>query len=476
MESRETTVALVLIVLLSMAPLAARGEVTVAAGGRLIRHAEQSLVLVGDSGTQCVMQDLNIDYRHWIDDCAQAGLNAIHVWSFMAPRQTTDGKVVEARYGYVFPGATPWARHRDGPTAHDGDRQWDLLAFDEGSDAHEHYWPRLRDLCQYARQKNMLVGITVFFGWPKHQSDWVYHPMNRINGGHLADKRPLIEAVQQIATPGKEVLELAWSDRWSDARKTQWIWEQFAAKLIGETKPIGNVFFIFMDERSYSEGNCGDHFAEFFRRRGAFWVDGQLRRERIDAVVGGHGAGRDINRSARDSFAKRPPRPFIEFELPPYQGKAVRRNLYACLLGGGHYFFHDDQDQETPTTGVMAYDPMVKHGNLKAVRERLRWLGIACRLMNQQVRQRLGMEPRNEVIQRGRGYCLARPGKEYVVYVPTGGNATLQLDRPANEFEATVINPRTGQVVSANTTTVERDMHIKLPDQHDWLIHVTRKQ
>ena len=421
------------------------------------------------------MQNVNIDYRGWIDESAKAGLNAMHIWSFMAPRQTRDGNVVERRYGYVYPGITPWARHSEGPVARDGLPKWNLQVFDEGNDPKQHYWARLRDVCRYARKKKLLVGITVFFGWPKHQSDWAWHPFNAANGGHLTDRGRMIESVQRIATPGKEVLDQPWSDSWADAVKTQWLWERFAEKLLKETLPFGNTFYVFMDERSYSEGNCGDHFAGFFRRRGAFWIDSQLRRDRVDAVVGGHGPGRDINQSARNSLGSKPYRPFFEFELPPYRGAEVRHNLYACLLGGGHYFFHNDADQETPTTGIMAYDPNVKGGQHAAVDGRLRWLGIACQLMNQQVSQLSEMTPRNDVILNGKGYCLAAPSSRYVVYIQSGVEATLQLDHAAAAFDVTATNARTGETGRLKTSTIERELQLELPDEEDWVLVVVRK-
>lgn len=439
------------------------------------RIRNRQLVLVGDSGTQCVMQNTNIDYRKWIDDSAEAGLNAIHIWSFMAPRQTQDGTAVEQRYGYVYPGITPWARQRDGPAARDGLPRWNLQEFDEGDDPHRHYWPRLRDVCSYAKKKKLLVGITVFFGWPKHQSDWAWHPFNVANGGHLTDRGRLITAVQQIATPGREMLDRPWSQTWTDTQKTQWLWERFAAKLLEETLPLGNTFYVFMDERSYSEGNCADHFAGFFRRRGAFWIDGQLRRDTVDGVVGGHGAGRDINRSARKSFDSEPRRPFFEFELPPYRGVEVRHNLYACLFGGGHYFFHNDAGQETPTTGIMAYDARVKGANHAAVRERLRWLGIACRIINRQQSRLPKMTPRNDVILDGNGYCFAAADSPYLVYVRSGGKATLRLDRAANEFDVQAINARSGRSGRLTITARKHELQLVLPDQDDWVLAVVRK-
>ncbi|MCP4785505.1 MAG: hypothetical protein GY903_20110 [Fuerstiella sp.] len=438
------------------------------------RLESRRLVLVGDSGTQCVMQNANIDYRTWIDESAKAGLNAIHLWTFLAPRQTRDADVIEQRYGYVYPGITPWPRRSEGPLARDGLPQWNLQQFDEGEDPNKHYWPRLRDVCRYAKTKNLLVGITVFFGWPKHQSDWAWHPFNVANGGHLTDRGRIIETVQRIATPGQEVLDLPWAASWTDAKKTQWLWERFAAKLLKETLLLGNTFYVFMDERSYSEGNCGDHFASFFRRRGAFWIDGQLRRDTVDAVVGGHGPGRDINRSARKSLDSNPFRPFFEFELPPYRGAGVRHNLYACLLGGGHYFFHNDADQETPTTGIMSYDPNVKDNHRASVHERLRWLGVACQVMNEQVSQMSNMTPRNDVIREGNGYCLAAPGSQYLIYIKNGGSATLQLDHAADEFDVTATNPRSGETGRLEITTKERRLQLVFPDQDDWVVVITR--
>ena len=440
----------------------------------IARLKNRELILVGDSGTQCVMQNVNIDYRKWIDDSAKAGLNAIHIWSFMAPRQTKDGSVIEGRYGYVYPGITPWARKSNGPAARDGLPRWNLREFDEGDDPNQHYWPRLRDVCRYAKKKKLLVGITVFFGWPKHQADWAWHPFNEVNGGHLTDRGRIIQAVQQITTPGREMLEKPWSDAWSDPQKTQWLWEQFAAKLIKETKPIGNTFYIFMDERSYPEGNCGDHFATFFRKRGAFWIDGQLRREKVDGVTGGQGAGRDINRSARESFAGKPERPFFEFELPPYKGKAVRRNLYACLLGGGHYFHHNDADQETPTTGIMSYDPNVKNDRPEMVQKRLQWLGTASRLINE-VATKSGMSPHNEIIKDGKGYCLAAPRSKYVVYIKNGGEAALQFDHDLEDFKITATNPRTGERGEVEVSIKRRGMVLEFLDREDWVVVIARK-
>ncbi|MBD3176076.1 MAG: hypothetical protein GF320_12925 [Armatimonadia bacterium] len=125
---------------------AAATDLGVGDSGHTITYQGQPLWLVGDSGAQCVLQNANIDYRAWIDDCAERGIRAVHLWALVPPRQKADGSVVEDRYGYVYPGLTPWARSEGPERAFDGLPKWDLTRFDEG-DTSDHYWPRLRDLC-----------------------------------------------------------------------------------------------------------------------------------------------------------------------------------------------------------------------------------------------------------------------------------------------------------------------------------------
>lgn len=200
-------------------------QLSASPSGHYVQYSGKVLMLIGDSGTQCVMQNLNLDYRQWIDDCAQRGITAIHIWALVPPRQKQDGSAVEGRYGYVYPGATPWARRAAGPPATDGWPQWDLTRFDEGDDPNKHYWPRLRNLCNYAKQHDIIVGITVFFGWPKHnrqeRPDWSYHPLNLINGGFLSDPKTITTVAQTIHSPGTEVLHESWSEDWPSTKKTQ---------------------------------------------------------------------------------------------------------------------------------------------------------------------------------------------------------------------------------------------------------------
>ena len=437
-------------------------------GGHYITYQGRTLMLVGDSGTQVVPEDANLDHREWIDDCADRGIHAVHVWAIHAVRQKQDGSEKEDRYGYVIPALTPWARHTSGPLAHDQLYQWNLQAFDEGPEIDfSHYWPRMRDMCTHAKSRDAVVGITVFFGWPKHSDGWAYHPFNVANGGHLTDR----DDVQVIASPGTEVWQEPWSGGWTNAKKTQWIWERLCVKFMDELNDLGNVFFVFMDEHSYSEGNCGDHFLQFFKSRGAVWVDWNSRRSGVDFVYG-QAFSTDKNSHAVSYFQAGPARPYLLLESGPYMGEDLRTSIWTFSIGGGHYFFHADEGQETVRTGIMGYDPYIS-GADKGMYKR-DWLGHASRLFNDHVVDLDSMAPHNELSSSGT-YCLADPGREYVVYSKIGSSTgfSLNLSHAAGKtLTCRFYNPRTGQLGSPIYRAGGATESFTKPDSNDWALHV----
>lgn len=456
-----------------------KDRLSVSAGGHYLRYGGKPLLLVGDSGTQCVLQDLNLDYRQWLDDCAGRGLTAVHLWALVAPRQTQDGSVLEARYGYVYPGVTPWARRNGGPPAVDGGPHWDLTRFDEGEDPDKHYWPRLRDLCRRAGERGLVVGITAFFGWPKHNTssrpDWLYHPLNARNGGFLTEPAPMTTVCQTIDSPGREVLREPWEDNWPVSKKTQWVWERYAAKLIRDTQPFGNVFYVFMDEHSYTEGNCGDHFLEFFRKRGAVYTDWEQRRDRVALVHNdARAASGDGNAEAVRAFYRTPTRPNLTLEAPPYQGDILRRSIWSRVIAGHHVIFHNDEGQETRQTGIMVYDPNVCGGRRDMVLRRLDWLGHASRFFNETILDLDAMAPHNGLIKAPEpAYCLADPGNEYAVYSWRGEAFDLDLSAAVGKkLTARFYSPRDGQWCEPLPAGPGGRVTFRKPDASDWVLHV----
>ena len=53
-------------------------------------------------------------------------------------------------------------------------------------------------------------------------------------------------------------------------------------------------------------------------------------------------------------------------------------------------------------------------------------------------------------------YCLANPGKEYLVYLPDGGDVTLDLSAEQATFTVEWLNPHTGETTAGDAITTAR--------------------
>jgi len=58
------------------------------------------------------------------------------------------------------------------------------------------------------------------------------------------------------------------------------------------------------------------------------------------------------------------------------------------------------------------------------------------------------MTPQNQ--QASTEYCLANPGREYLVYLPDGGSVSIDLSSVSGELSASWFNPSTGEDIDAD--------------------------
>ena len=196
-----------------------------------------------------------------------------------------------------------------------------------------------------------------------------------------------------------------------------------------------------MDEHSYSDGNGGDHFREFFQRRGVRWTDTERRRESVDFVFDPITHRNDTvgrNPEVVQRFYREPVRPFMILEGEPYQGEAVRISLWSALMGGAGFVFHNDERQETIHTGIMGYDPNVPSGDTGPVRRA--WLSRQP-FFNEGLPNLDRMRPHNDFVGEG-SYCLAdRPN--YAVYAVPKRPITLDLRAATGQLHRALPQSRT---------------------------------
>jgi len=80
------------------------------------------------------------------------------------------------------------------------------------------------------------------------------------------------------------------------------------------------------------------------------------------------------------------------------------------------------------------------------------------------------MTPRDDLA--STKYCLADPGREYLVYLPNGGEVTLDLADAAGPMAVEWFNPRTGEKRSGEKTAGNAQRSFRSPFAGDAVLYV----
>jgi hypothetical protein len=71
-------------------------------------------------------------------------------------------------------------------------------------------------------------------------------------------------------------------------------------------------------------------------------------------------------------------------------------------------------------------------------------------------------------------YCLADPGKVYVVYIPSGGKVKVSLGQAKNRFAVEWIYPSSGKAVAGDAVTGGADHEFTAPFDGDAVLYLSR--
>lgn len=81
------------------------------------------------------------------------------------------------------------------------------------------------------------------------------------------------------------------------------------------------------------------------------------------------------------------------------------------------------------------------------------------------------MQPRQDLV--SNGYCLAWPGKQYLVYLENGGPVDVKTEQ--GEYSVTWINARNTKEQRPDGST-KSGFGLTAPDKEDWLLNLVKKQ
>ncbi len=433
-------------------------------GGHYLSYKGRPFFIVGDSVTQAWAQNRDFNYRAWIDDLAQRGINAAMIWSFMAARQKSDGTVIEPRWGRIVDQVQPWRRTGSG-TAKDGLPAWNL------DDLNDEYFARLKDLIAYAANRDIIVLITIWDGWAK---DFDYHPFNTANGGPLNSGDEFV-----VLHDYNNEMPQSFSSSWSRAQKNQYFQEKFVRRLLAETASFSNVMFeIFNEGEWYDQSALAAHqrhWIDFIKKRSTApiiinqdHVSSSFRGTSGVSLLSYHGRSTAAQLFARFQglFQASPVLPALMSEpvpgYPPSSADEVRESAWGVAMAGGGYFEQDDT--------AWKFDPKatVPDGSLGRS-----YLGHLAQFFNSGSVNFWRMYPDSSIA--STGIALFEPGVEYVIYSPSGAAGfTLNLsDGIGKSFSGRWYNPRNGTyAIQGLSIAGAASVSFAKPDSQDWVLHL----
>jgi hypothetical protein len=361
------------------------------------------------------------DYARFLDYLQTYDVRVFRLWAW-------EQASIVGGHGAFW--VSPSVYRRTGPgVARDGKPRFDLRRFDPV------YFERLRERVVAARERGLYVIVMLFDGWsvePKGTADnpWDGHPFNRANNVNGVDGDPAGvgsgRATHTLAFPRITRLQEAYVER--------------VIRAVGDQP---NVLYEVSNESSRGSMAWQDHIMRFIRshERPAF-------RHPVGTTVEYPGGSNDeLFGSVADWVA---PNGDIDDPAPSSGRKVVLADTdHFCGICGTASFpwraftrglnpmFMDPYNSDEIGLGALGVDPNDP-----------RWAVVRRRLgVTQALSERLDLK---RLVPAGAlastGYCLAdtKRGTLYVVYLPDGGNATIDLTASASRLRATWIDPDTG--------------------------------
>ena len=373
------------------------------------------------------------DFDAYLDFLDSHGHNFIRLWAWdsvtwdtRANRESTKNVV-----NHVAP--QPWARTGPG-LALDGKPKFDLAKYNES------YFQRLRDRVKAAGGRGIYVSVMLFEGWGLMHANrgrpapagwaWRGHPFHPENNASGINADPDGDGqniqVHSLANPAVTAVQ-----------------EAYIRQVVDTVNDLDNVLYEVINEGGEEKWD--------------WWVVKTIREyERTKPKqhpigITGHGAERLdsmlaspadwISPGSRDGYRDDP---------PAWNGKQKVSLLdtdhvwglggnpawaWKALVRGHNPLFMDPYDNAILAKGP-ADDWTPLRQSLGVTRKLAERVNLAA------------MTPHDDLA--STKYCLAEPAAQYIVYLPDGGEVTIDLSATKDRFDAEWIHPTEGTITPAD--------------------------
>jgi len=385
-------------------------------------HTWPSLVDMGPTDPPA-----SFDFDAYLDFLDRYGHNFIRLWTWESVTWDTRGNSAAWRKKAPhFATPQPWPRTGKGK-ALDGKPKFDLSRYDP------EYFTRLRTRVAAANQRGIYVSIMLFEGWamqhaPKAWEGHPFHPANNVNG---------IDGDANGDGRGIEVHELA-------NPKVTAIQEAYVQKVIETVGDLDNVLYEISNENHPASTAWQAHIIRFIKK-----VEKTRAKQHPVGMTFQYrgGSNKTLFDSPADWVSPNPVGGFRD-DPPDMHGRKVVLTDTDHLwgIGGNEVWVWKSVCRGLNPIFMDPYDGVVLGKRFDPQFEAIRTsMGQALRLAHRMDLAAATPHPRLASTK----YCLASPGKEYLVYLPGGGSAQVSLAAAKGDMAVEWLNPKTGKTHKA---------------------------
>ena len=368
------------------------------------------------------------DYSAWLDFLTAHGHNFLRLWAWehVSGMQFTDRKV---KYG-------PNRYRRTGPgAALDAGPKFDLTKFNGD------FFDRLRSRVVAAGERGLYVGVMLFQGFSvdKRGKDkaghnaFEGHPMNRHNNINGVDGDP------DGSGTGRQAHTL-------DVPEIAVLQEAYIKKVIDTLNDLDHVLWEISNESHEGSVQWQYHMINVIHEYE------QTKPKQHPVGMTGSPIKNPPMFASRAEWISPVGKNYVD-DPPPGDGRKVIIHdtdhtlpfgndpgwPWRCFLRGLNFVVMDpymDCRFDSPAEPVPEWEGIRRQmGYTRQFSER-----IDLRTMT----------PRGELA--SSGYCLAKPGREYLVYLPEGGRVTVDLTATSGPLDAEWFNPEEGETLDGDRT------------------------
>jgi len=394
------------------------------------------------------------DYDGYLEFLTQLDHNFMRMWAWEGGAWWWQGGENDEYYAPIA-----YSRGGSGITL-DGKPKFDLSQFNS------EYFERLRSRVVAARDRGIYVGVMLFQGWSIYShgygNPWPLHPFNEanningINGD--ADKDGEGREVHSLQVPAVTRLQ-----------------EAYVRKVVDTLNDLDNVLYEITNETAIFSRDWQYHMVRYIKEYEA----GKPKQHPVGMTAfdsGREGSMEALFASPADWIS-----PQNDGVSGDYQNDPPAADGRKVIVSDTDHLWGVGGDRvwvwRSFTRGhhPVYMDPLSKPDWVRSSEAEMQGarkaMGQTRRIAE---RVNLGtMTPRGDLA--SSGYCLACPGREYLVYQPTPGKA-FSVDLEAGTYRHEWCNPQQGATVESGTLTVASGQRrFQAPFDGDAVLYLKRR-